>query len=79
MTDQDRLVLRTLATHCVLTSHQITEVAFNSPSAARRCMKDLEDKGAVHRFRPCAENGSNPLHFILPPASAAVTAVETGE
>ncbi|MFI6986441.1 replication-relaxation family protein [Embleya sp. NPDC050154] len=79
LTDQDRLVLRALATHRVLTSHQVTEMAFNSPSTARRRMKDLEDKGAVHRFRPCAENGSHPLHLILSPAGAAVLAVEMGE
>ncbi|MET7305279.1 replication-relaxation family protein [Embleya sp. NPDC005575] len=79
LTDRRRLVLRALATHRILTSHRITEMAFNSPSTARRRMKDLEDKGAIHRFRPCAENGSSPLHLILSPAGAAVTAVETGE
>ncbi|WP_331769250.1 replication-relaxation family protein (plasmid) [Embleya sp. NBC_00888] len=79
LTDRDRLVVRTLATHRVLTSHRIAELAFDSRSTARRRMKDLETMKAVLRFRPYAERGSNPFHFILASAGAAVMAVEDGE
>ncbi|MET7304583.1 replication-relaxation family protein [Embleya sp. NPDC005575] len=79
LTDRDRLILRTLATHRLLTTHQITELAFDSPVTARHRMQQLEGMQAVDRFRPRADRGSHPSHFVLAPAGAAAVAVEAGQ
>ncbi|MFJ8746698.1 replication-relaxation family protein [Embleya sp. NPDC127516] len=76
LTERDRLILRTLATHRLLTTHQIAELAFDSPVTARHRMQDLEAMQAVDRFRPRADRGSHPSHFVLSPAGAAVVAVD---
>ncbi|GCE02194.1 replication-relaxation family protein [Embleya hyalina] len=76
LTDRDRLILRTLATHRLLTTHQIAELAFDSPVTARHRMQQLEQMQAVDRFRPRADRGSYPSHFVLSPAGAAVVAVD---
>ncbi|GCD99637.1 replication-relaxation family protein [Embleya hyalina] len=79
LTDRDRLILRTLATHRLLTTHQITELAFTSAVTGRHRMQQLEEMQVVDRFRPRAERGSNPSQFVLAPASAAVVAADAGE
>ncbi|MYS87988.1 replication-relaxation family protein [Embleya scabrispora] len=77
--ERDRLILRTLATHRLLTTHQITELAFDSTVTARHRMQILRGLEAVDRFRPRADRGSHPGHFLLAPAGAALMAEETGE
>ncbi|MFI6587434.1 replication-relaxation family protein [Embleya sp. NPDC050493] len=79
LTDRDRLILSTLATHRMLTTPQIAELAFDSPVTARHRMQHLEALQAVHRFRPRADRGSYPSHFVLAPAGAAVVAKDADQ
>ncbi|MFI6580239.1 replication-relaxation family protein [Embleya sp. NPDC050493] len=79
LTDCDRLILRTLSTHRVLTTHQITELAFDSGITARHRMQKLVKVGVVDSFRPRVDRGSRPLHFVLTATGATTVAVDTGE
>lgn len=79
LTDRDRLILRTLSTHRVLTTHQIAELAFSSDITARHRMQKLVNVGVVDSFRPHADRGSRPLHFVLTTTGATAVAVDTGE
>lgn len=79
LTDRDRLILRTLSTHRVLTTHQIADLAFNSGITARHRMQTLVKVGVVDSFRPRADRGSRPLHFVLTATGATTVAVDTGE
>lgn len=79
LTDRDRLILRTLSTHRVLTTHQIADLAFNSGITARHRMQQLVKVGVVDSFRPRADRGSRPLHFVLTATGATTVAVDTGE
>lgn len=79
LTDRDRLLLRLLGEHQVLTTRQITDVAF---TAHRRCetrLRQLYLLRAVDRFRPLRAVGSAPFHWVLDQAGAAVLAAEQPE
>jgi hypothetical protein len=78
LTARDRWLLRMLLEHRVLTTSQITELAFGTARAATARMTVLYQLRAVDRFRPLAPAGSAPLHFILDEAGAAVLAAEDG-
>jgi hypothetical protein len=78
LTPRDRWLLRMLAEHRVLTTGQITSLAFGTSRAATARMSVLYQLRAVDRFRPLAAAGSSPLHFILDEAGAAVIAAEDG-
>ena len=64
--------------HRVLTTTQITQLAFGTTRAATARLLTLYHYRAVDRFRPLAPAGSAPLHFILDEAGAAVLAAEDG-
>jgi hypothetical protein len=76
LTARDRWLLRMLHEHRVLTTTQITQLAFGTTRAATARMATLYQYRAVDRFRPLAPAGSAPLHFILDDAGAAVLAAE---
>ena len=78
LTARDRWLLRMLHEHRVLTTGQITQLAFGTSRAATARMSVLYQLRAVDRFRPLAPAGSSPLHFILDEAGAAVIAAEDG-
>ena len=78
LTARDRWLLRMLHEHRVLTTTQITQLAFGTTRAATARMATLYQYRAVDRFRPLAPAGSAPLHFILDDAGAAVLAAEDG-
>jgi len=78
LTARDRWLLRMLLEHRVLTTGQITSLAFGTTRAATARMTVLYQLRAVDRFRPLAPAGSSPLHFILDEAGAAVIAAEDG-
>jgi hypothetical protein len=67
-----------LLEHRVLTTGQITSLAFGTSRACTARMSVLYQLRAVDRFRPLAPAGSSPLHFILDEAGAAVIAAEDG-
>jgi hypothetical protein len=78
LTARDRWLLRMLLEHRVLTTGQITGLAFGTSRACTARMSVLYQLRAVDRFRPLTPAGSSPLHFILDEAGAAVIAAEDG-
>jgi hypothetical protein len=78
LTTRDRWLLRMLHEHRVLTTGQITQLAFGTTRAATARMTTLYQYRAVDRFRPLAPAGSSPLHFILDEAGAMLLAAEDG-
>jgi hypothetical protein len=78
LTARDRWLLRMLCEHRVLTTGQITQLAFGTSRAATARMTTLYQYRAVDRFRPLAPAGSSPLHFILDEAGAMLLAAEDG-
>jgi len=76
LTERDRWLLRMLAEHQVLTTTQITALAFPSPRTATRRMGIMHELRAVERFRPLLVTGSAPLHFVLGETGARVVAEE---
>jgi Replication-relaxation len=78
LTARDRWLLRMICEHRVLTTGQVTQIAFGTTRAATARMEVLYRYRAVDRFRPLAPAGSSPLHFILDEAGAMLLAAEDG-
>jgi hypothetical protein len=81
LTARDRWLLRMLCEHRVLTSSQVTELAFGAARVANVRLSVLYRYRAVDRFRPLVPAGfagSAPLHYILDEAGAALLAAEDG-
>jgi len=78
LTARDRWLLRMLHEHRVLTSAQITQLAFGTTRGATARLLILHRYRAVDRFRPLARRGSAPWHFVLGEAGARVLAAEDG-
>jgi hypothetical protein len=78
LTARDRWLLRMLHEHRVLTTDQVTQLAFGTTRAATARLATLYEHRAVDRFRPLAPAGSSPLHFVLDDAGAMLLAEEDG-
>jgi hypothetical protein len=78
LTARDRWLLRMLHEHRVLTTTQITQLAFGTTRAATARLLILYQLRAVDRFRPLTASGSAPLHFVLDEAGAYLLAAEDG-
>ena len=78
LTTRDRWLLRMLHEHRVLTTTQITQLAFGTSRAATARLLTLYQLRAVDRFRPLTAAGSAPLHFVLDEAGACLLAAEDG-
>ena len=78
LTARDRWLLRMIHEHRVLTTGQITQLAFGTTRAANARMTTLYRYRAVDRFRPLAAAGSSPLHYILDEAGATLLTAEDG-
>src|SRR5207247_11115216 len=78
LTSRDRWLLRMLHEHRVLTTTQITQLAFGTTRAATARLLTLCQLRAVDRFRPLTASGSAPLHFVLDEAGACLLAAEDG-
>jgi hypothetical protein len=76
LTARDRWLLRMIHEHKVLTTTQVTQLAFGTTRAATARMLTLHRHQAVDRFRPLTVTGSAPWHFVLGPAGAQVLAAE---
>jgi Replication-relaxation len=76
LTARDRWLLRMLHEYQVLTTTQITQLAFGTTRVAALRLDVLYRHQAVDRFRPLAITGSAPLHWVLGPAGAQVLAAE---
>jgi Replication-relaxation len=78
LTARDRWLLRMIHEHRVLTTSQITQLAFGTTRACTARMATLYQYRTVDRFQPLAPAGSCPLHFILDEAGAMLLAAEDG-
>ena len=78
LTARDRWLLRMLLEHRVLTTTQITDLAYGGPRRAALRLSELYRLRAVDRFRPLAATGSSPYHWVLDQAGAEVLAAEDG-
>jgi hypothetical protein len=74
LTDRDRLLCQLLHEHRVLTTGQLTQLAFPSANAAEHRLTILHRLRLVDRFRPRHTPGSAPYHYLLGPLGAAVLA-----
>ena len=78
LTARDRWLLWMLWEHRVLTTTQISALAFPATRRATRRLLTLYQAGVIDRFRPRRPVGTAPWHWILAPAGAAVLAAEHG-
>jgi hypothetical protein len=78
LTPRDRWIIRLLHEHRVLTTHQITDLAFPSARSGRQRLRELYSWSVIDRFQPFISVGTTPMHYVLAPAGAAVLAAENG-
>ena len=78
LTDRDRMLIRLVAEHRVLTTVQITDIGFCSQRRAESRLAQLYQLRVLDRFRPLTRTGSAPFHWLLDEAGAAVLAAEQG-
>jgi DNA-binding CsgD family transcriptional regulator len=80
LTPRDRILLRLLADHQVLTVGHCADLLYGSPETARHRLVSLHRLQAVDRFRPLVGlgEGSAPYHYVLGEAGASVLAAELG-
>jgi hypothetical protein len=65
--------------HRVFTTHQLTELAFDTATAARHRLHQLHQWRALDRFRPLTDTGSAPWHYTLGSQGALLLAHTTGK
>ena len=78
ITERDRVICRLLHEHRVLTTSQLTAVAFSSLRKAQERLSLLYGLEVVDRFRHRSWSGTGPFHFTLGRTGAAVVASERG-
>ncbi|MCO1575897.1 replication-relaxation family protein [Crossiella sp. SN42] len=78
LTPRDRWLAWMLWEHRVLTSHQITELAWPTLRAANHRLQRLHAWSVLDRFQPFVTSGSAPHHYVLGPAGATVVAHQHG-
>jgi Replication-relaxation len=78
LTARDRWLIRMVHEHRVLTTPQITALAFPSARSAQQRLRELYAWRVTDRFQPHLTLGTAALHHILGPAGAAVLAAEDG-
>lgn len=78
LTERDRWLARMLYEHKVLTTGQITQLAWPSPRSANLRLLRLYQWRVVDRFQPFVTYGSAPMHYVLDVAGAAVLARQDG-
>lgn len=78
LTPRDRWLARMLYEHTVLTTGQITELAWQSTRATNLRLLQLYKWRVLDRFQPYITYGTAPMHYVLDVAGAAVLAHEDG-
>jgi len=78
LSERDRLIVRLLYRHRVLTTQQVRAAAFPSVRRAEMRMRDLHEMRVVDRFRPLLATGSAPYHWVLDEVGAYFAAWECG-
>lgn len=78
LTDRDRLLIRTLAEHRVLTTWQVADLVVSGQRRTELRLAQLYQRRVLDRFRPLTKTGSAPFHWVLDEAGAAVLGAERG-
>lgn len=78
LTDRDQLLLDVLEEHQVLTTRQLTELAFPSLDVAQRRLLKLTRLDVLDRFRWHVPLGSQPWHYTLGPIGETLAAAARG-
>jgi len=78
LTERDRLLVRLLDDHRVLTTAQVADVGFTGERRARMRLSELYALDILDRFRPQAWGNPSPFHWVLGPLGAALIAAERG-
>ncbi|MEV8023038.1 replication-relaxation family protein [Streptomyces sp. NPDC086554] len=78
LTARDLWLVHMLHEHRVLTTHQITRLAYTSLRSAQRRLHTLHQHAVLDSFRPLTQTGSAPEHYTLGPAGAALLAAHSG-
>lgn len=76
LTERDRMLVRLVAVHRVLTTDQFAALGFGSITTARHRLSVLVRLGLLRRFRPHPETGSAPWHYLLGRVGAALLGAE---
>lgn len=76
ITDRDRYIARMCHEHHVLTTGQITQIAFGSETTAQHRLAELARLRVLDRIRPFTQTGSAPWHHVLGPIGAHILAAE---
>src|SRR6266702_2982796 len=76
LTGRDRLLVRLVGVHRVLTTDQLAALGFANLTTARHRLSVLVRLGLLRRFRPRPPTGSAPWHYVLGPVGAALLGTE---
>jgi hypothetical protein len=76
LTGRDRLLVRLVGVHRVLTTDQLAALGFGNITTARHRLSVLVRIGLLRRFRPHPPAGSAPWHYVLGPVGAALLGAE---
>jgi hypothetical protein len=76
LTDRDRWLLEQIWTCQVLTTAQVTDLAFDNVHTANRRLLALVRLRALDRFRPFVPRGSAPWHYVLDEPGAMIVAAD---
>jgi hypothetical protein len=76
LTARDRMLIRCVGEHRVLTTTQVAALGFGSVITARHRLAALTEIGALRRFRPHLPAGSAPWHYLLGPLGAVLLGAE---
>jgi hypothetical protein len=79
LTPRDLWLCELLEEHRMLTTHQLTDLAFPNLDTAQHRLAILHRLEVVERFRPRRDTGSAPFHYVLGPAGARVLAARRGQ
>lgn len=78
LTARDRWIIRMIHEHRVLTTDQLTAMAFPSERSGQIRLRELFLASVLDRFQPYTPAGAVAHHHVLGPAGAAVLAAEHG-
>jgi hypothetical protein len=79
LTARDVWLCELLDEHRVLTTHQLTDLAFPNLDTAEHRLVILHRLQVLERFRPRRDSGTAPYHYVLGPAGARVLAARRGQ
>ncbi|MEY9969264.1 hypothetical protein ABIA33_007352 [Streptacidiphilus sp. MAP12-16] len=74
LTERDLWLLHMLLEHTVLTTPQITALAYTGQRSTNRRLTALRELGLIDAFHPHRATGSHPAHHVLGPRGAALLA-----